>query len=51
MMYGNDAYLQSGWNVMDGLLVTISVIDLLMSMLSSASPRIFAILRVPSFLC
>ncbi|RLU22910.1 hypothetical protein DMN91_005188 [Ooceraea biroi] len=46
MLYGPDAYFTSGWNIMDGSLVIISIIDLLMSLLSSSSPRIFGILRV-----
>lgn len=46
MFYGHDAYFNSGWNIMDGCLVTISIIDLLMSLLSHSSPRIFGILRV-----
>jgi Ion transport protein len=46
MFYGNDAYFTSGWNIMDGSLVTISIVDLLMGLLSESSPRIFGILRV-----
>ncbi|XP_076671262.1 ca[2+]-channel protein alpha[[1]] subunit T isoform X2 [Andrena cerasifolii] len=46
MLYGSDAYFTSGWNIMDGVLVVISIIDLSMSLLSSSSPRIFGILRV-----
>lgn len=46
MFYGQDAYFTSGWNIMDGSLVTISIIDLLMSLISASSPRIFGILRV-----
>ncbi|XP_024872842.1 voltage-dependent T-type calcium channel subunit alpha-1G isoform X2 [Temnothorax curvispinosus] len=46
MLYGPDAYFTSGWNIMDGSLVIISIIDLLMSLLSASSPRIFGILRV-----
>lgn len=46
MLYGSDAYFTSGWNIMDGSLVIISIIDLSMSLLSSSSPRIFGILRV-----
>ncbi|XP_073996715.1 ca[2+]-channel protein alpha[[1]] subunit T isoform X3 [Rhodnius prolixus] len=46
MFYGTEAYFTSGWNVMDGSLVIISIIDLLMSLISSSSPRIFNILRV-----
>ncbi|CAH2234985.1 jg18984 [Pararge aegeria aegeria] len=46
MFYGADAYFTSGWNIMDGSLVIISIIDLLMSLVSESSPRIFGILRV-----
>lgn len=46
MFNGPNAYFNSGWNIMDGSLVTISIIDLLMSLLSHSSPRIFGILRV-----
>ncbi|CAG9133396.1 unnamed protein product [Plutella xylostella] len=46
MFYGHEAYFTSGWNIMDGSLVIISIIDLLMSLLSESSPRIFGILRV-----
>lgn len=46
MFYGKDAYFTSGWNIMDGLLVVISIVDLLMSLISESSPRIFGILRV-----
>lgn len=46
MFYGSQAYFTSGWNIMDGSLVIISIIDLLMSLLSESSPRIFGILRV-----
>ncbi|XP_055600094.1 voltage-dependent T-type calcium channel subunit alpha-1G isoform X2 [Uranotaenia lowii] len=46
MFYGADAYFTSGWNIMDGSLVIISIIDLLMSLISESSPRIFGILRV-----
>lgn len=46
MCYGPDAYFTSGWNIMDGSLVIISTVDLLMSLISESSPRIFGILRV-----
>ncbi|XP_034935713.1 voltage-dependent T-type calcium channel subunit alpha-1I isoform X2 [Chelonus insularis] len=46
MFFGDGAYYTSGWNIMDGTLVTISIIDLLMTCISSSSPRIFGILRV-----
>lgn len=46
MFYGIDPYFKSGWNIMDGLLVIVSIIDLLMSLISESSPKIFGILRV-----
>ncbi|XP_063917204.1 voltage-dependent T-type calcium channel subunit alpha-1G-like isoform X2 [Zophobas morio] len=46
MCYGPNAYFTSGWNIMDGSLVIISIVDLLMSLIRSNSPRIFGILRV-----
>ncbi|XP_059472084.1 voltage-dependent T-type calcium channel subunit alpha-1H isoform X6 [Neocloeon triangulifer] len=46
MFYGREAYFTSGWNIMDGVLVLISIVDLLMSVISESSPRIFGILRV-----
>ncbi|XP_035773976.1 voltage-dependent T-type calcium channel subunit alpha-1G-like isoform X5 [Anopheles albimanus] len=46
LFYGRDAYFTSGWNIMDGSLVIISIVDLLMSIISESSPRIFGILRV-----
>jgi len=50
LFYGEKAYFTSGWNIMDGLLVTISIVDVLMTLLSSGSPRIFGILRVITLL-
>jgi len=46
MFYGTEPYFKSGWNIMDGLLVIVSIIDLLMSLISETSPKIFGILRV-----
>uniref|UniRef100_A0A8D9B9F1 Voltage-dependent T-type calcium channel subunit alpha-1G n=1 Tax=Cacopsylla melanoneura TaxID=428564 RepID=A0A8D9B9F1_9HEMI len=46
MFYGTEPYFKSGWNIMDGLLVIVSIIDLLMSIISDSSPKIFGILRV-----
>lgn len=43
---GPHAYLRSGWNVMDGFLVFISLVDILISITAKKSPRIFNILRV-----
>ncbi|XP_047738832.1 voltage-dependent T-type calcium channel subunit alpha-1G [Hyalella azteca] len=46
LLYGKDSYFSSGWNIMDGILVIVSVIDVLMSLIARSSPRIFGILRV-----
>ena len=55
LIYGTDTYLHTGWNVMDGALVIISIIDLLTmtrgatvitSNESDATTRIFSMLRV-----
>lgn len=46
MFYGKEPYFQSGWNIMDGSLVSVSIVDILMSLISDSSPRIFGILRV-----
>lgn len=46
LLIGKHAYLKSGWNIMDGFLVAISLIDTMISMTASSSPRIFGILRV-----
>ena len=47
LLLGKHAYLKSGWNIMDGFLVFISLVDICFVMLSSSqTPRIFGILRV-----
>ena len=46
LFIGTHAYLKSGWNVMDGFLVFIALIDLAIALTASSSPRIFGILRV-----
>ncbi|GAB6025910.1 hypothetical protein CHUAL_011882 [Chamberlinius hualienensis] len=46
LWYGPRTYFRSGWNVMDGILVIVSLVDILMSMYSTSSPKIFGILRV-----
>lgn len=46
LLIGKHAYLKSGWNVMDGFLVLISLTDIVISQISHSSPRIFGILRV-----
>lgn len=55
LIVGSDSYLCSGWNTMDGLLVMISIVDLVMMhpvVITPSNPdaegatRIFSMLRV-----
>jgi len=46
LIYGTDAYFKSGWNIMDGSLVIVSLVDTLMSVVLGQSSKIFGILRV-----
>ncbi|XP_052765335.1 voltage-dependent T-type calcium channel subunit alpha-1I-like isoform X3 [Mya arenaria] len=46
LLFGKHAYFKSGWNVMDGFLVVISLVDTMISLTANSSPRIFGILRV-----
>ncbi|XP_060077738.1 voltage-dependent T-type calcium channel subunit alpha-1G-like [Ylistrum balloti] len=46
LLIGKHAYLKSGWNIMDGFLVGISLVDIMISLTANSSPRIFGILRV-----
>ena len=46
LVLGKNTYLRTGWNVMDGFLVVISLIDIVISFIADSSPRIFGILRV-----
>lgn len=43
---GKHSYLQSTWNVLDGVLVFVSLMDILVSVASTGGNRIFGILRV-----
>ena len=43
---GSDAYLRSGWNVLDFSLVVCSIVDTLFVIVSKSSPKILGILRV-----
>uniref|UniRef100_A0A8C2PW28 Voltage-dependent T-type calcium channel subunit alpha-1H n=1 Tax=Cyprinus carpio TaxID=7962 RepID=A0A8C2PW28_CYPCA len=43
---GKHSYLQSTWNVLDGVLVSVSLIDILVSLASTGGNRILGILRV-----
>jgi len=43
---GRHSYLRSGWNVMDGILVFVSLVDIVISLSARQSPKIFGVLRV-----
>ncbi|KAL0992517.1 hypothetical protein UPYG_G00094400 [Umbra pygmaea] len=43
---GNQSYLKSSWNVLDGILVFVSLVDILVSLASTGGNRILGILRV-----
>uniref|UniRef100_A0A670JFU7 Ion transport domain-containing protein n=1 Tax=Podarcis muralis TaxID=64176 RepID=A0A670JFU7_PODMU len=43
---GENTYLQSSWNVLDGILVFVSIIDIIVSMASAGGAKILGILRV-----
>uniref|UniRef100_A0A6Q2YRM3 Voltage-dependent T-type calcium channel subunit alpha n=1 Tax=Esox lucius TaxID=8010 RepID=A0A6Q2YRM3_ESOLU len=45
-LFGDTAYLRSSWNILDGMLVMISAIDILVSLVSNSSPKILGMLRV-----
>uniref|UniRef100_A0A673FQ30 Voltage-dependent T-type calcium channel subunit alpha n=1 Tax=Sinocyclocheilus rhinocerous TaxID=307959 RepID=A0A673FQ30_9TELE len=44
--FGENTYLKSSWNILDGMLVMISVIDILVSMISNSGTKILGMLRV-----
>ncbi|KAM7386593.1 hypothetical protein PAMA_009280 [Pampus argenteus] len=44
--FGKQSYLQSSWNVLDGLLVFVSLVDILVSLAYTGGNRILGILRV-----
>ncbi|TNN60254.1 Voltage-dependent T-type calcium channel subunit alpha-1H [Liparis tanakae] len=46
MYFGTGVYLQSSWNILDGLLVFVSLVDILVSVASAGGNRILGILRV-----
>lgn len=46
LFYGDAAYFKSGWNVMDGTLVIISLVDTFMTVILGSTSKIFGILRV-----
>ncbi|KAF7652122.1 hypothetical protein LDENG_00101350 [Lucifuga dentata] len=44
--FGDNVYLRSSWNILDGMLVLISVIDILVSLISNSGTKILGMLRV-----
>lgn len=46
LCFGEKSYLKSSWNVLDGMLVMISVIDILVSLISNSGTKILGMLRV-----
>ncbi|KAM4663220.1 voltage-dependent T-type calcium channel subunit alpha-1G [Discoglossus pictus] len=46
LCFGPKAYLRSSWNILDGILVLISVIDILVSLVSDSGTKILGMLRV-----
>uniref|UniRef100_A0A671XB20 Calcium voltage-gated channel subunit alpha1 H n=1 Tax=Sparus aurata TaxID=8175 RepID=A0A671XB20_SPAAU len=46
LYFGQGVYLQSSWNILDGLLVFVSLVDILVSIASASGNRILGILRV-----
>uniref|UniRef100_M3YWH2 Voltage-dependent T-type calcium channel subunit alpha-1H n=1 Tax=Mustela putorius furo TaxID=9669 RepID=M3YWH2_MUSPF len=46
LVSGSHAYLQSSWNVLDGLLVLVSLVDIIVAMASAGGAKILGILRV-----
>ncbi|XP_058537036.1 voltage-dependent T-type calcium channel subunit alpha-1H, partial [Ochotona princeps] len=46
LLAGEHAYLQSSWNLLDGLLVLVSLVDIIVAMASASGAKILGILRV-----
>ncbi|XP_068582968.1 voltage-dependent T-type calcium channel subunit alpha-1H-like [Cebidichthys violaceus] len=46
LYFGKGVYLQSSWNILDGVLVFVSMVDILVSIASAGGNRILGILRV-----
>ncbi|XP_028266993.1 voltage-dependent T-type calcium channel subunit alpha-1H [Parambassis ranga] len=44
--FGKQSYLQSSWNILDGLLVFVSMVDILVFLVDTRGNRILGILRV-----
>uniref|UniRef100_A0A2K6GDP7 Calcium voltage-gated channel subunit alpha1 H n=1 Tax=Propithecus coquereli TaxID=379532 RepID=A0A2K6GDP7_PROCO len=46
LVSGERAYLQSSWNVLDGLLVLVSLVDIIVAVASAGGAKILGVLRV-----
>lgn len=46
LLWGEHAYLQSSWNVLDGLLVLVSLVDIIVAVASAGGAKILGVLRV-----
>ncbi|XP_077025003.1 voltage-dependent T-type calcium channel subunit alpha-1I [Tamandua tetradactyla] len=46
LYFGDQAYLRSSWNVLDGFLVFVSLIDIVVSLASAGGAKILGVLRV-----
>ncbi|KAG8446311.1 hypothetical protein GDO86_013952 [Hymenochirus boettgeri] len=46
LCFGGKAYLRSSWNILDGMLVLISAIDIFVSLVSDSGTKILGMLRV-----
>uniref|UniRef100_A0A8C4LLD1 Voltage-dependent T-type calcium channel subunit alpha n=1 Tax=Equus asinus asinus TaxID=83772 RepID=A0A8C4LLD1_EQUAS len=46
LYFGEEAYLRSSWNVLDGFLVFVSIIDIVVSVASAGGAKILGVLRV-----
>ncbi|XP_078094500.1 voltage-dependent T-type calcium channel subunit alpha-1I-like [Mustelus asterias] len=44
--FGDQAYLRSSWNILDGFLVFVSLIDIVVSLASAGGAKILGVLRV-----
>ncbi|XP_069509038.1 voltage-dependent T-type calcium channel subunit alpha-1I isoform X2 [Ambystoma mexicanum] len=46
LYFGDQAYLRSSWNILDGFLVLVSLIDIVVSLASAGGAKILGVLRV-----
>ncbi|EMP41834.1 Voltage-dependent T-type calcium channel subunit alpha-1I [Chelonia mydas] len=46
LYFGEQAYLRSSWNILDGFLVFVSLIDIVVSVASAGGAKILGVLRV-----